>query len=252
MDLFLGEEDMMEATVFISHGSRNEQGNKVFVSFIEKVISTGKSTNASYGFLENARPTIFEAVEACILKGASSVTVVPALLLPGIHANVDIPDELERVRQKYPEIKIFYGEPLGVNETILEIVLDRLKKQGFTGMNSEAILLVGHGSRDPLAAEEFEKLAGRVRETVQSKVDTGYITTQPFYGEKLVATDTSAKKYILPFLLYTGGFTAKIEETVENIMIQYPAKETVLCEPVGFDDRLGELLLQRVDEARAR
>lgn len=242
----------MEATVFISHGSRSEQGNKVFVSFIEKVISTGKSTNASYGLLENARPTTFEAVEACILKGASSVTVVPVLLLPGIHANVDIPAELERVRQKYPEIQIIYGEPLGVNDTILEIVMDRLKKQGFTGMNSETILLVGHGSRGPLAGVEFEKLAGRVREDVQSKVDTGYITTQPFYGEKLLESDSSSKVYILPFLLYTGGFTAKIEETVNNLLVQFPEKEIVLCEPVGFDGRLGELLLQRVDEARAR
>ncbi len=242
----------MEATVYISHGSRSEQGNKVFVSFIEKVISTGESTNAAYGFLENARPTIFEAVESCILKGASSVTVVPVLLLPGIHANVDIPAELDRVRQKYQEIKIFYGEPLGVNDTILEIVLDRLKKQGFTGMNSETILLVGHGSRDPLAAAEFEKLADRVYEKVSAKVDTGYITTQPFYGEKLLGTDSSSKIYILPFLLYTGGFTAKIEETVHNVLIQYPEKEIILCEPIGFDERLGELLMQRVDEARGR
>jgi sirohydrochlorin ferrochelatase len=249
--IFKGEKEM-EAIVFISHGSRSEQGNKVFVSFIEKVISTGKSTNASYGFLENARPTIFEAVEACILKGASSVTVVPVLLLPGIHANVDIPEELERVRQKYPEIEILYGQPIGVNETILEIVLDRLKEKGFSGMNSETILLVGHGSRDPLAAEEFEKLAVRVREDVQSKVDAAYITTQPFYGEKLLESDSSSKVYILPFLLYTGGFTAKMEEIVKAIMIQYPEKEIVLCEPVSFDDRLGELLLQRVDEARAR
>ncbi|MBT2662135.1 sirohydrochlorin chelatase [Bacillus sp. ISL-45] len=242
----------MEATVYISHGSRSEQGNKVFVSFIEKVISTGKSTNTAYGFLENARPTIFEAVEACILKGASSIIVVPVLLLPGIHANVDIPAELDRVKQKYPEIKIFYGEPLGVNETILEIVLDRLNKQGFSDINSETVLLVGHGSRDPLAAVEFEKLADRVQEKVSARVDTGYITTQPFYEEKLLGSDSSSKIYILPFLLYTGGFTAKIEETVNNVLVQYSEKEIVLCEPVGFDERLGELLLQRVDEARVR
>ncbi|WP_226677796.1 sirohydrochlorin chelatase [Mesobacillus jeotgali] len=239
----------MEATVFISHGSRSEQGNKVFVSFIEKVISTGESTNAAYGFLENARPTIFKAVETCILKGASSVTVVPVLLLPGIHANVDIPEELERIKQKYPEIEIFYGQPLGVNETILEIVLDRLKEKGFSGMKSETILLVGHGSRDPLAAEEFEKLASRVHDRVQSKVETGYITTQPFYGEKLLASEVLKKVYVLPFLLYTGGFTVKMEETINSILVQNQEREIVLCQPVGFDDRLGELLLQRVDEA---
>jgi sirohydrochlorin ferrochelatase len=240
----------LEATVFISHGSRNEQGDKVFVSFIEKVILTGKITNAAYGFLENARPTIFEAVESCILKGASSVTVVPVLLLPGIHANVDIPVELERVRQKYPEIKIFYGNPLGVNETIFEIVLDRLNEKDFSSLNSETILLVGHGSRDPLAAVEFEKLGGRFQEKVPSITETGYITTQPFYGEKLMESKSSSKVYILPFLLYTGGFTAKMEETVDQILNQYPKKEIVLCEPVGFDDRLGLLLLQRAEEAR--
>ncbi|WP_079505690.1 sirohydrochlorin chelatase [Mesobacillus jeotgali] len=242
----------MEATVFISHGSRNEHGNNVFVTFIEKVISTGKSPYASYGFLENARPSIFEAVEACILKGASSITVVPVLLLPGIHASVDIPEELERVRQKYSDIKIYYGQPIGINEKILEIVMDRLKKHSFKGMDSETILLVGHGSRDPLAADEFEKLAERVRKDVQSNVDTAYITTQPFYGEKILVSQSSSRIYILPFLLYTGGFTAKIEETVKNVLIQHPEKEIVLCEPVGFDDRLGGVLLQRVDEARPR
>ncbi|MBT2693959.1 sirohydrochlorin chelatase [Bacillus sp. ISL-55] len=242
----------MEATVYISHGSRSEQGNKVFVTFIEKVISTGKSTNASYGFLENARPTIFEAVESCILKGASSVTVVPVLLLPGIHANVDIPEELERVRQKYPEIEIFYGQPVGVNETILEIVMDRLKVKGFSGLKSETILLVGHGSRDPQAAAEFEQLARRIQEQVPSKVETSYITTQPFYGEKLLASEVQKKVYVLPYLLYTGGFTVKMKETINSILVQDQDREIVLCEPVGFDDRLGELLLQRVDEARER
>ena len=240
----------MEATVYISHGSRNEQGNKVFVSFIENVIAKGTYKNASYGYLENASPSIFKAVEARIMEGAEEVTVVPVLLLPGIHANVDIPDELEKVRHKYPKVKISYGDPLGVNDTILEIVLDRLKEQGFSGVASETILLVGHGSRDPLSAKEFEKLAGRVQEKVSAKVDTGYITTLPFYGEKLLACDSSSKVYILPFLLYTGGFTAKMLETVENILIQSPERELILCEPVGFDDRLGQLLLQRADEAK--
>lgn len=240
----------MEATVFISHGSRSEQGNKVYVSFIEKVISTGQSAMAAYGFLENARPTIFESVESCILKGATSVTVVPVLLLPGIHANVDIPEELEKVSLKYPKVTISYGDPLGVNDTILEIVLERLKEQDFSGSESEAVLLVGHGSRDPLAATEFEKLAFSVQEKVQSKVETGYITTQPFYGEKLMASEESKKVYVLPFLLYTGGFTAKMKETVVNVLSEYPQKEIILCDPVGFDDRLGELLLHRAEEAR--
>jgi sirohydrochlorin ferrochelatase len=240
----------MEATVFISHGSRSEQGNKVFVSFIEKVISTGQSAMAAYGFLENARPTIFESVESCILKDASSITVVPVLLLPGIHANVDIPEELAKVSHVYPEVKISYGEPIGVNETILGIILDRLKEQGFSGSESEAVLLVGHGSRDPLAATEFEKLAFLLQEKVHSKVETGYITTQPFYGEKLMASDASKKVYVLPFLLYTGGFTAEMKETVDNVLSESPRKEIILCDPVGFDDRLGELLLQRAGEAR--
>lgn len=242
----------MEATVFISHGSRSEHGNKVFISFIEKVISTEPSTIAAYGFLENTKPTIFESVESCILKGASSITVVPVLLLPGIHANVDIPEELAKVSHKHPEVKISYGEPLGVNDTIMEIVLDRLKEQGFSGSELEAVLLVGHGSRDPLAATVFEKLAFRVQEKVLSKVETGYITTQPFYGEKLLASEVRKKMYVLPFLLYTGGFTVKMEETINSILVQDQEREVVLCEPVGFDDRLGGLLLQRVDEARER
>lgn len=240
----------MEATVFISHGSRNEQGNKLFVSFIEKVIAKGAFKNASFGYLENASPSIFEAVESSIMQGAAEVTVVPVLLLPGMHANEDIPAELERVKQKYPKVKIFYGKPLGENETALEIIGDRLKEKGFTDSDTEKVLLVGHGSRDSQAAIEFEKLAALLQEKMRSRVDTGYITKNPFYTDKLLSCQASAKIFLVPYLLYTGRFTAKMEETVQGFLSKKPTNEFILCNAFGFDERLGDLLLQRVEEAR--
>lgn len=240
----------MEATIFISHGSRSEQGNNVFVSFIEKVIVHGKIENASYGFLEKASPTIFEAVETSILQGAEEVTVVPVLLLPGIHANVDIPAELERIKQKYPKVKVFYGDPLGVNETALEIVLDRLRNQGFSDSQSDTVLLVGHGSREPNAEREFAKLGSTLQGKIQSSVETSYITTYPFYGDQLMACRPSKKVFVVPYLLYSGGFIAKIEETVNKFRKANPANQFLLCKPFGFDERLVDLLIQRAEEAR--
>lgn len=240
----------MRAVVFISHGSRNAEGNDAFISFIEGLIRKVNLPLAAYGFLEKAEPGIIDSVESCILQGASEITVVPVLLLPGIHANEDIPRELKYVKENHPDVVIRYGEPIGVNEAMTDMVVDRLKAEGYQGTALETVLLVGHGSRDPLAAVEFEKLAGELGRKNMAAVDTGYITTAPFYHEKIKGLLADASKvYLVPYLLFAGGFAVKIGERAAEIAAESPDQEVILCGHIGFDDQLHELLLERMTEA---
>ncbi|MFZ7942642.1 sirohydrochlorin chelatase, partial [Neobacillus sp. 19] len=195
----------MEAIIYIAHGSRLSKANGKFIDFIKKVMKKASAPQQAYGFLEHAEPSAAQAIEACIEKGASEITVVPVFLLPGIHANFDIPVELER----YPNIVFHYGKPLGVDAIMVDILADRLAEAGFGEQANEAVLLVGHGSRVPEAAIEFEKLALDLAQKLACHVHTGFVTTPTFYHDT-VRNLAGRKIFILPHFLFSGGYTVKM------------------------------------------
>lgn len=236
----------MEAVIYIAHGSRRDSANAKFVEFIEKAMGRSKTNIQEYAFLEHAEPSLFHAIESAVQQGARKITVVPVFLLPGVHANQDVPELIERARKLNPEISFFYGEPLGCDERMVAILSDRLVRGGFSGTDGEAVLLVGHGSREPAAAVEFEKLAATLRLKLQKEVPTAFITTPPYYENavsELLASGVQ-KIYLLPFLLFSGGFTRKMENNLEPI-----AKQVQMCEPIGFDEKLIPLLEKRAKAA---
>ncbi|ETI69530.1 sirohydrochlorin chelatase [Neobacillus vireti] len=228
----------MEAVIYLAHGSRRAAANEKFISFIKKVMHQSAAAIQSYGFLEHKEPSITQAIDICIEQGASEITVVPVFLLPGVHAAVDIPAELDR----YPDIVFHYGRPLGVDDSIVEILADRLAAAGFEGKMDEAVLMVSHGSRAPEAAIEFEKLALGLAEKIGSKVHTAFVTTPVFYHD--VAAKLADKKiYILPHFLFSGGYTVKMKRELDQ-----SGGDIIFCEPVGFAEKLIPLIEKRVAE----
>jgi sirohydrochlorin ferrochelatase len=229
----------MEAIIYIAHGSRRPAANQKFISFIKEAMKQSTFEIQAYGFLEHAEPSIRQVIEACVQQGADRIIVVPVLLLPGIHSNVDIPAEIQKAEKLYPEIPFFYRAPLGSDKTMVGILHERLISQGFMQGKDEAVLLVGHGSRDPESVVEFQKLASLLSNEINLEVHTAYLTTSVFYHEKVeeLGTRPYEKIYVLPFLLFTGGFTVKMEMNNENIIV---------CDPIGFDDKLIPLIHKRV------
>ncbi|MDQ0201614.1 sirohydrochlorin ferrochelatase [Neobacillus ginsengisoli] len=230
----------MEAIIYIAHGSRRTAANEKFISFIRRIKNKPGGAIHAYGFLEHAEPSISQAIEMCIDKGANKITVVPVLLLPGIHANEDIPNEFKG----YPDIVFRYAEPLGVDEIMVEVLMDRLKAAGFEQTEDNAVLVVGHGSREQETAIEFETLARRLSGEMNVEVHTAYLTTPVFYLE-MVEKLVDKRIYVLPYLLFSGGYKAKMEKELR--MYDESIK---LCDPVGFDEKLIPLIQKRAGEVR--
>ena len=44
-------------------------------------------------------------------QGATEISVVPVLLLSAGHYYKDIPEEIERMKAQFPNVKINYGKP---------------------------------------------------------------------------------------------------------------------------------------------
>jgi sirohydrochlorin cobaltochelatase len=77
---------------------------------------------------EFCTPTIEEAAEELIAAGAMSITVIPSMLTPGgVHSEVEIPETLDRLRQRYPGIAFHYAWPVDLN-LVARMLADQLRR----------------------------------------------------------------------------------------------------------------------------
>ena len=83
-------------------------------------------------FMSINTPTVPEAIDAIAKKGVSKIVLIPAFLAPGVHTTRDIP-QLIGVKESEPQLKqrgieLIYGEPLGSDERIAEILEEKALK----------------------------------------------------------------------------------------------------------------------------
>jgi sirohydrochlorin ferrochelatase len=226
----------MKAVIFIGHGSKSSLANHQFIDFVQRAFDGMDTPIKGFGFLENAKPSIFQAVETAVQNGATEIAVVPVLLLPGVHASHDIPVELAMVKEIYPNLAILCSPPIGMDKNIINILMERLAKKGHKG---EEILLIGHGSRAAPADEMLLQIAEILQNQIKCPVHTGFITTKPSYLDFLKIRQ--GRLFVIPYLLFSGRFLHQIEREIGN---------HTLCDPIGLDLQLQNVLMERVQQAK--
>lgn len=117
---------MTRGLVLVDHGSRHDAANAVVESIAALVAArSDHGTIVRHAHMELARPTLDEAIDACVAAGADDLVIVPYFLGPGRHASRDIPALVARAQVRHPAISMRTAEPLGVHERLAELVLER-------------------------------------------------------------------------------------------------------------------------------
>lgn len=205
-----------------------------------------------YSFLELSEPSIEEGFRNCIEKGATTVYIIPVLLLTAAHAKKDIPEILEKLSIEYPDVHIKYGKPIGVHPQMVEIVADKIKRTSIYKKTKEEVLviLVGRGSSDPDVKRDLCKIASLIETEVDRiVVQDCYLTAaQPSFEEALQMADQSSYRHVLviPYLLFTGVLMKSMEKTINKI--KSIDKEYVLAPYLGYDPLIAGILKERIDE----
>lgn len=77
---------------------------------------------------EFCAPTLEEAVEALVGKGATHVTVVTTMFTPGgSHSETEIPETLAQLRPRHPGVELRYAWPFDM-ELIAETLLQQVRR----------------------------------------------------------------------------------------------------------------------------
>lgn len=113
---------MKQALIVIAHGSKEADSNRAFLDFVERFRRQYKQRFVQAAFLELAKPLIPEAVDLCAQQGAEEVLIVPFMLFAGRHVKKDIPEMIQKAKQKYPDLDFHFTGPLADQPGMLKIL----------------------------------------------------------------------------------------------------------------------------------
>jgi len=124
---------MKTAYLVIAHGSRDSEANQAFTRFLQGFKATVKDRLVVGAYLELAKPSIPEAIETCVQKGAGEILILPLMLFPGRHVKEDIPQIIQEAKARHPEIDFHYSSPLHDHPLLVKLLDDKAKAMLLSG-----------------------------------------------------------------------------------------------------------------------
>ncbi|GAQ85114.1 hypothetical protein KFL_002200010 [Klebsormidium nitens] len=133
--------------VIVDHGSRRAESNNLLDAFVSLYKAhTGRSL-VEPAHMEIAQPSIADAFDKVVERGANVVVVSPYFLSPGRHWFQDIPELAAEASEKHPGIKYLVTAPIGLHPLMADIIEDRIQHclQRSAGKADECDVCIGTG-----------------------------------------------------------------------------------------------------------
>ncbi|WP_077622301.1 sirohydrochlorin chelatase [Sediminibacillus massiliensis] len=240
----------MEAVLYVSHGSRVEKARSEALAFIDAVQDMIDVPLQQTCFLELSDPDVEQGLAELVKEGATSIAVIPVLLLSAGHYYQDIPEEIDRAKQRYPGVRFHYGRPLGVQDRLVDILVQRMEETGIDLEPDADILLVGRGSRNPETPKDIGLIARKLEERTGLTVNSCYLAAcKPSFDEGLKASlkKGGTQTIVVPYLWFTGLLMQSMQMKINQVQ-QETDKQMVLCQYLGDHPFMKEALKNRVEE----
>jgi sirohydrochlorin ferrochelatase len=245
------------ATLIVGHGSQDPEGIREFLQLVELFQQHDSTQIVESGFLEFARPTIQEGLDRCVERGASSIVVLPGVLMAAGHAKNDIPSEVQAARRRHPGIVIHQGRHFHLHPKILQLCAMKIEaaeaEAGPLERKDTLLLVVGRGSSDPDANSDVQKLARLLWEGMGfGWAAACYIgITAPRLPEALACCHRMgfARILVFPFFLFTGRLEKRIRRLTAEFAAAHPESEFLVADYLDAHPLLIQVLLERTQEA---
>jgi precorrin-8X/cobalt-precorrin-8 methylmutase len=156
------------ALVLIGHGSKLPYNKENLEKLAEIIRKKSKFKTVEISFMVRNQPTIPEAIENVAKKGITRIVLIPAFLASGVHTEHEIPEMIglkgEESRLKAQGLEIIYGEPIGADERIAEIIEEKALKA--LGESEGKMQYVPDASKLKASTETFTTSMSIIRKTL--------------------------------------------------------------------------------------
>ncbi|MBF0444956.1 MAG: sirohydrochlorin chelatase [Magnetococcales bacterium] len=248
---------MGDTILLIGHGSREAEGNQEIEEFADYWRSKRPNDRIDVCFIEFADVLLEEGLE----KGAQNshrVIALPLIINAAGHVKMEIPGLIKQARIKHPNVEFIYGRHIGCDELILKLLRMRLHSAmvslDMPDPKNTGVILLGRGSSDRAANSEVAKMSRWIFETTRHDV-VDYAFTGVTYPRLETMVQRMAQMgmmqvVVLPYYLFTGKLIKRITKQVERLQGQYPQLAIAQAGYLGINDRVVEIMDQRLAEAQ--
>lgn len=112
--------------IIVDHGSRRAESNDLLLDVVKLFERLSDWSIVEPAHMELASPSIAEAFDRCVERGANLVVVHPYFLLPGRHWKQDIPQLTAEAAARHPEVRFIVTAPLGLHDLMVRIMNERI------------------------------------------------------------------------------------------------------------------------------
>ena len=118
----------MKGLIFLAHGSRREKSNREVRQLAESIRSktTSSFDMVEAAFLELVSPSLPDALDRMLGRGARSITIYPFFLNSGKHVDQDIPSVVDEYRGGYPGREFIVCRHFGASDEVPDLIVDQL------------------------------------------------------------------------------------------------------------------------------
>lgn len=243
----------MEAILYICHGSRVQSAVHSAINFVKKVQNQIDCPIQEISFIELVEPSIHEGLHNCIQRGATSITVLPVLLLSANHAKIDIPEDIATFQKRFPTVDISIGNPIGVHQNMIELVKKRIYEKTKHVNPDSKILLVGRGSSDILTQNDFFNIAKLLEIKIKRTVIPTYMAvSKPSIHDvwARLLTEKNCPIIVVPYLFFSGTLMNELEEKISSLPKTH-RHNWILCETLGYDYLIASIFQERLLETKS-
>lgn len=115
------------AVLLVDHGSRERAANAQLARVARALRRRLVGWRVAVAHLSLVAPSIAEAFDACVLRGAREIVVVPYFLAPGRHATRDVPRLARAAAARHAGVRLRVAAALGVHPGLVDAVCDRVR-----------------------------------------------------------------------------------------------------------------------------
>lgn len=117
--------------IIVDHGSRRAASNDMLAKVTQQFAEATGHEIVEPAHMELAPPSLGDAFDRCVDRGAKTVVIHPYFLLPGRHWSEDIPALAAEAAANHPGVRFLVTAPLGLHPLMSEIIKDRIEQSLF-------------------------------------------------------------------------------------------------------------------------